>query len=119
MAFVVMTAPSGWPFPIALATHDVGHDVLLLECPEPAAGAAVANLYLVGDGQATGRTHRGVDGLEVSVWQCHAAGVAVERFAEERGRRIALGSKAFDDRDGFGSVLRGLGAAVLAAVGVG
>ena len=31
---VVITAPSGWPLPVALATvDDVGHDALLLECP--------------------------------------------------------------------------------------
>ena len=100
-------------------TDDVGYHVLLLERPEPSTGPAVPHLDLIGDRQSTCRTHRRVHRAQVSIRECQSAGVAVERFRDECGRRMSLGGKRFNDRDRFRCVLRGVCAPVLAAVSVG
>ena len=100
-------------------TDDVGYHVLLLKRPEPSTGPAVTHLDLIGDRQSTCCTHGRVHRAKVSIRECHSAGVAVERFGDECGRRMSLGGKRFDDRDRFRCVLRGVCAPVLAAVSVG
>ena len=74
----MITAPSGYPLPVDLATETMsGTDILLFETPEPFAEPAVADLNLVGDRQPAAGAHRRVHLLQVAVGQRHATRVAV------------------------------------------
>ena len=101
---------------------DVRHHALLLEAPEMRAQAPVADLHLVGDADAAGSAHVRVGRLQVAVGQHDAAGVAVQRLADERRGRAADGRELIDrvaHRLGVEHPRIGPVRAVGAAVGVG
>ena len=113
---VVMTAPSGYPLPIALATATTSGTTPCCSkpqnhVPEP----AVAGLHLVGDREPADLAHRRVHLGEVAVGQRDAAGVAGEGLGDERGRRTCPRGELADAVGGLGRVARGIRAAVAAA----
>ena len=104
---VVITAPSGWPLPTALATATTSGTTPCCSKPQnQCAEPSVADLHLVGDRAGRRVPHRRVHRGEVAVGQRDAAGVAGERSRQMNAPAGGRPRPALDARGGLRRVAR-------------
>src|SRR5699024_8981544 len=100
---------------------DIGHDALLLECPEIIAGPAKADLYFVGQTQPPGSMHGGMSFAQIPRRQHDLPTAAKHGFTIEHGRIDPTFTQTSDFLHKVGSILvaRAFDVAVRATVGIG